>query len=75
MTIREQIQERIAKMDDAMLPAVLRELNFLEERHKREFPQDFLEMMTTPRNPDLTGDEALEFATQAVKEARQDRRH
>lgn len=72
MTIREQIQERIAKLDEAVLPAVLRELDFLEERHKREFSQEFLEMMNTPTNNTMTGEEALKLATEAVKEVRQE---
>jgi hypothetical protein len=71
MTIREQIHARLAKMDDAVLPEVLRELDFLEERHKRDFPQDFLELLQTPKDNSLSGEEALRIATEAVNADRQ----
>jgi hypothetical protein len=73
MTLREEIQQRIANMDDAVLPDVLRELDFLEQRRNREFPQDFLDMMQTPKNNGLTGEEALKIATEAVNADRQNR--
>jgi hypothetical protein len=58
---------KIAKMDAAVLPEVLRELDFLEERQKRDFPQDFLELLQTPKDNGLSGEEALRIATEAIK--------
>ncbi|MGL4608097.1 MAG: hypothetical protein ACRCYY_00200 [Trueperaceae bacterium] len=73
MTLREEIQQRIANMDDAVLPEVLRELDFLEQRRNRDFPEDFLSMMHTPNNKRLTSEEALKIATEAVHADRQNR--
>jgi hypothetical protein len=66
MTLREEIQKRIASMDDAVLPDLLRELDFFEERRNRKFPQDFLNMMQMPKNNGLTGEEALKITTEMV---------
>jgi hypothetical protein len=71
MTLREEIQKRIVNMDDAVLPDVLREPDFLEQRRNCEFPQDFLDMMQTPKNNGLAGEEALKIATEAVNADRQ----
>lgn len=74
MTVREEVQRRIAEMDEAALADVLLELDFLEERRARDFPQDFVDMMNTPKENGLTGDEALKIATQALKEVRRNKR-
>lgn len=75
MTLREEIQARIAELDDAVLPDVLLDLKAIEARQNREFPQDFIALMNRePRSDDLCGDEALELATEAVKAHRQDQR-
>ncbi len=75
MTLREEIQARIAKLDDAVLPDVLLDLKAIEARRNREFSQDFIDMMSCePRPDDLSGEEALEIATEAVKTHRQERR-
>jgi hypothetical protein len=66
MNLREEIQKRIANMDDAVLPEVLCELDFLEQRRTREFPQDFPNMMQMPKNNGLTGEEALKIVTEMV---------
>ncbi|MEM6429878.1 MAG: hypothetical protein AAF708_11600 [Deinococcota bacterium] len=74
MTLREQIQARIAELDDAVLPDVMRELDLLEERLNREFPQDFVDMMNRPKDNGLSGEEALAIATEAVKADRRKHR-
>ena len=75
MDIREEIQARIAKLDDAVLPDVLLELDALEARQNREFSQDFVDLMNrTPRPDDMSGEEALKLATEEVKAHRQERR-
>lgn len=74
MNLREEIQKRISKMDDTVLPDLLRELEFFEERRNRKFPQDFLDMMQARKNNGLTGEEALEIATEALKADRQKNR-
>lgn len=75
MTLREEIQARIAKLDDAVLPDVLLDLKAIEARRNREFSQDFIDMMSREPHPDdLSGEEALEIATEAVKTHRQKRR-
>ena len=73
MDLREAIQERIAKLDDAALPDVMRELDFIEERRSRDFPQNFLDMVkrVRERNQDLSAEGADELANDAVKWARQ----
>lgn len=76
MDLRETIQERIAKLDDAVLPDVMRELDFLEERRKRTFPQTFLDTVQTikERNKDLDPDVILQEVTEAVIADQQSRR-
>lgn len=74
MTLREKIQDRIAELDDAALPEVMLELDLLEERRSRKFPQDFLDMLQSEKDNGLTGEEAMSIATQAVKADRQSRR-
>ncbi|MEM7738460.1 MAG: hypothetical protein AAF267_22005 [Deinococcota bacterium] len=77
MTLREQIQARIAELDEAVLPDVMRELDLLEERLSREFPQDFLDMLAQvrERNSDLSPEEAEELANEAVAWARKTHAH
>ena len=75
MTLREEIQARIAKLDDAVLPDVLLDLEAIEARQKRQFSQDFIELMNRePSSDDLSGDEAMKLATEAVKAHRQEHR-
>lgn len=75
MTLREEIQARIAKLDDAVLPAVLLDLEAIEARQNREFSQAFTDLMNRePRPDDLSGDEAMKLATEAVKAHRQEHR-
>ena len=74
MTLREEIQERISKLDDAMLADLLLDLKALEARRKDEFPRDFLDMLSDDRNNDLTGEEAMEIATEAVEADRRSHR-
>ena len=75
MTLREEIQARIAKLDDAVLPDVLLDLKATEARQNREFPQDFIALMNRrPRADDLSGDKAVALATEAVKAHRQEHR-
>ena len=74
MDIREQIQERIANMDEAVLPDLLEQLNRFEKR-RRGLSQDFFDTLAKvhERNEDLSGDEAMALADEAVKWARQNR--
>ena len=75
MNLREEIQERIAKLDDAVLPDLLLDLDALEERQNRKFSQDFIDMMNRTSAPDdLSGEEALKLATEEVKAHRQEHR-
>lgn len=76
MDLREQIQERISKLDEAVLPDVMRELDFLEERRNRTFPQAFLDTVQTikERNKDLDPDVILREVSEAVIADRQSRR-
>jgi len=76
MNLREEIQERIAKLDEAVLPDVMRELNFIEERRNREFSQKFLDTVQAikERNKDVDPDELLRDITEAVNADRQKRR-
>ncbi len=76
MDLREQIQERIAKLDDAVLPDLLLDLDALEARQSHEFPRDFIEMMNRApeRNTHMSSEEALKLATEEVKAHRQSRR-
>lgn len=75
MTLREEIQARIAKLDDAMLPDVLLDLEAIEARQSRKFSQEFVDLMNREPCPDdLSGDEAMTLATEAVKAHRQEHR-
>ena len=76
MTLREQIRERIDKLDEAALSDVMRELDFIEERRSRDFPEGFLETVrrVRERNKDLDPEEADNLADEAVTWARQTRR-
>ncbi len=68
MTLREEIQARIAKLDDAVLPNVLLDLEAIEARQNRKFSQAFSDLMNRePQADDLSGDEAMALATEAVK--------
>ncbi len=73
MTIREEIQERIAKLDDAALPALLEQLERFEKRGR--FSHEFFDALASAhaRNKDLSGDDALRLATEAVNADRQSR--
>ena len=73
MTLREEIQERIAKLDDAVLPDLLEQLERLEKQPR--FSQDFFDALTSAheRNKDLSGEDALKIATEAVNADRQRR--
>lgn len=75
MTLREEIQARIAKLDDTVLPDVLLDLEAIEARQNREFSQAFSDLMNREPSPDdLGSDEAMELATEAVKAHRQEHR-
>lgn len=76
MTLREEIQTRIAKLPDAVLPDVLLDLEAIEERHNRNFSQEFIDFVNRePQPDDLSDEEAMELATEAVKAYRQEHRH
>lgn len=72
MTIREQVQRRIAELDDEALADVLVELDFLEERRARPFSPDFLEVLDTvrSRNQDVDPDALDDLIDEAVQDAR-----
>lgn len=74
MTLREEIQERIAKLDDDALLDILLDLKALEERRSTEFPRDFLDTLSREKDNGLTGEDAMRIATEAVKADRQSRR-
>ena len=75
MTVREQVQERIAKMDEGALERVLAEIDRIEQNRRRFSPEFFAALDTIhERNSDLSGEEALEIATEAVNESRQKHR-
>ena len=75
MTLREEIQARIAKLDDTVLPDVLLDLKATEARQNSKFPHDFIALMNRePRADDLSGDEAVALATEAVEAHRRERR-
>lgn len=58
-----------------MLPDVLLDLKAVEARQRREFSSEFAALMNRPPRPgDLSGDEALELATEAVRAYRRERR-
>lgn len=75
MTLREEIQARIAKLPDAVLPDVLLDLEAIEERQNRTFSQAFIDLVNRePQPDDLSDEEAMELATEALKAYRQEHR-
>ncbi len=76
MTTREEIRERIAKIDDTALPDLLEQIERFERRRRRLAPE-FLETLNNvqQRNRDLSEDEAMELAMEAMRWARQTREH
>ena len=75
MTLREEIQARIAKLPDAVLPDVLLDLEAIEARQNRTFSQEFIDLVNRePQPDDLSDEEAMELATEAVKAYRQEHR-
>ncbi len=75
MTLREEIQARIAKLPDAVLPDVLLDIEAIEERQNRTFSQEFIDFVNRePQPDDLSDEEAMELATEAVKAYRQEHR-
>jgi hypothetical protein len=75
MSVREEIQKRISKMDDAILPELLKELDRLEKRKqgRKRFSEEFLTTLhqvrtrNTPENPNVM----LEDISDAVQTDRQ----
>lgn len=75
MTLREEIQARLAKLPDTALPDVLLDLEAIEARQRREFPQAFIDLTSRePRPDDLSDEEAMRLATEAVRAYRQEHR-
>lgn len=75
MTLREEIQARIARLPDAALPGVLLDLEAVEARQNRKFSQEFIDLVDREPQPgDLSDDEAMKLATEAVNAYRQERR-
>ena len=75
MTLREEIQARIAKLPDTVLPDVLLDLEAIEERQNRTFSQAFTDLVNRePQPDDLSDEEAMELATETVKAYRQEHR-
>lgn len=75
MSVREQVQERIDKMDEAALESVLEQIERIEKSRSRFSPEFFDALNAShERNKDLSGEEALEIASEAVNESRQKRR-
>ena len=73
MTLREEIQARIAKLPDTVLRDVLLDLEAIEERQNRTFSQAFIDLVNRePQPDDLSDEEAMELATEAVKAYRQE---
>jgi hypothetical protein len=76
MTTREEIRERIAKMDDAALPDLLEQIDRFERRRRDLSPEFFRALSTVhERNRDLSDEDALKLATDAVTWTRQTRDH
>jgi len=71
---REEIYERIAGMDDAALPDLLEQLNRFERR-RQGLSSKFFDTLgnVQQRNRDLSEDEAMGLATEAVRWARRTR--
>ncbi len=74
MTTREEIRERIAQMDDAALPDLLEQIDRFERR-RRDLSPEFFRVLGAvhERNRDLSDEDALKLATDAVTWARQTR--
>lgn len=71
MTTREKIQERIARMDEAVLPELLEHIDRFEKR-RRKLPEFFSTLDAVhERNQDLSEEEAMALVDEAVKWARQ----
>lgn len=71
MTTREKIAERIANLDDAALPDLLEEITRFERRRRDVGPEFFSTLEEVySRNDDLSEDEAMALATEAVRWAR-----
>lgn len=76
MTTREEIRERIAQMDDATLPDLLEQIDRFERRRRGLSPEFFRALdVVHERNRDLSDEDALKLATDAVKWARQTHDH
>ena len=75
MTLREKAHERIDQMDDAALFKLIEQLDAIEQEDT-VFSKEFKNTLKTvhERNKDLSGEEALKLATEAVKAHRQERR-
>jgi len=73
MTLRDRIHEQVDELDEAVLPSLLKELERVKARGR--FSQAFWDALhaTHEHNKDLTGEEALRIATEAVKADRQSR--
>ena len=75
MTLREKIQARIARLPDAVLPDVLLDIEAVEARQNRRFSEVFVDLVNRePQPDDLSDEEAMELATEAVNAYRQDHR-
>lgn len=74
MTTREEIRERIDQIDDAALPDLLEQIDRFERR-RRDLSLEFFEALDAvhERNRDLSDEDALKLATDAVKWATQTR--
>ena len=77
MTNRQDIIERIDQLDEAGLSFIEAQLDMLEQREGKGFSKKFTDTLDAvhERNKDLSGEEALKIATEAVKAHRQERRH
>ena len=74
MTTREKVRERIARMDDAALPDLLEQIDRFERRRRSLSPEFFRVLGAVhERNRDLSDEDALKLATDAVTWARQTR--
>ena len=64
MTTREQIRERIDKIDDAALPDLLEQIERFERRRRELSPEFFAALEAVhERNRDLSDEDALKLAT------------
>ena len=78
MTLREEIYERIDRLDDAVLPRLMVQVEALERENEREADMDdFRKALHTnhKRNQDLSAEEADELAEEAVRWVRQNPNH